>query len=112
MEKAIAYLFGNKIVGTVKLTDVGECIYYEIDIKNIQTSDVKLLIDGKFTVLDFTYTPFLCNGRIRVSFYSDMIGMGNTIGKKISLIAGNTPLAEGNIIKVYPGKRFYSEEQF
>ena len=32
MEKAIAYLFGNKIIGTVKLTDVGDCVYYEIDI--------------------------------------------------------------------------------
>ena len=110
MEKAIAYLFGNKIVGTVKLTDVGDCVYYEIDIKNIQTSEVKLLIDGKYNILDFAYTPFPCKGRIRVSFYSDMIAMGKTVGKKISLIEGNTSLAEGNIIKVYPGKRFYTEE--
>jgi len=112
MEKAIAYLFGNKIVGTVKLTDVGDCIYYEIDIKNIQTSEVSLLIDGKYNVLDFSYMPFLCKDRIRVSFYSDTIVMGKMLGKKILLVDGGAVLAEGSIIKVYPGKRFYAEELF
>ncbi|MBE7065194.1 MAG: hypothetical protein E7384_05215 [Ruminococcaceae bacterium] len=112
MEKAIAYLFGNKIVGTVKLTDVGDCVFYEIDIKNIQNPELALFVDKKINLLDFTYTPFLCKGRIRVSFYSDLIGMDKIIGKKILLVDGGAVLAEGNMIKVYPGKRFYTEELF
>lgn len=109
MEKAIAYLFGNRIIGTVKLTDVGDCVLYEIDIKNVQTDELVLLVDDHFKIIDFSYMPFLCRGRIRISFYSDAIAFKVMLGKKISLNSGDTKIAEGNTIKVYPGKRFYAE---
>lgn len=109
MEKAIAYLFGNKIIGTVKLTDVGDCVYFEIDIKNILFSEVELVL-GNSLIIDFSYLPLVHRGRIRLCFYSDMLPFRDMIGKKISIKSlRGEKLAEGNIIKVYPGKRFYTE---
>ena len=110
MEKAIAYLFGNKIVGTVKLTDVGDCIYYEIDIKNIYSSELVLALEGNVSLIDFSYLPILQGKRIRLCFYSDSFLLCDLLDKKLLLKdEKNNLVAKGNIIKVYPGKRFYSE---
>ncbi|MBQ8164932.1 MAG: hypothetical protein IJZ94_03865 [Clostridia bacterium] len=112
MEKAIAYLFGNKIVGTVKLTNVDDYVFYEIDIKNLYSSDFVLELEGDIHIIDFSYLPILCNERIRLCFYSDVFLFYDLLDKKIFIKNRmNDIVADGNIIKVYPGKRFYSEDK-
>lgn len=111
MERAIAYLFGNRIIGTVKLTDVGDCVYYEMDLKNIHSSEVELELGNDFKIIDFSYLPLLFKARMRLCFYSDILPFRSMLDKKLSIkSSGGEKLAEGNIIKVYPGKRFYTEQ--
>ena len=110
MKKAVAYLFGNDIIGTVKFTDEDSCILIEADIKGVEESEYRISVDDTFGDYDLIILPKPCQKRIKIIFYIDCFSYFDLCGKRICIKnKENIALADGNIMRVIYGKRYYSQ---
>ena len=110
IKKAIAYLFGNNIIGTVKLTDEESCVLIEADIKGSVETGYKISINDGAEEYNLIMFPPPCHNGVKISFYIDYFTFFDLCGKWLYIKScDDIVLAEGSIMRVIYGKRYYSQ---